>query len=100
MKSEDRFFSVMEQVEALQEKQRANELRNESIDKAERKILNVINVIQLLFMFCVISSPFIWIWLGFSLFCKVLMAGLIGGTILYYFEKWVKEIGDKKRNKL
>lgn len=102
MKSDDKFFHVMEEVERLQLKQKEHELQNESqnelINKTERKIIKVIEVFQFIWFFVLVVSPFVWIWIDFTTFSKVFLSGMAGLIIFYYLEKWVKDAAEQKRN--
>ena len=55
--------------------------KEEAVAKAEKKYLKPISIIQIVFILTFISSPFLWIWFGWSIAWRVGLTGLIGVLI-------------------
>lgn len=64
--------------------------KEEIIEEVGKTLLTPIFYIQLLFALCVIGSPFIWIWVGWELFWRVLLTGLIGFILMTLIRRLVK----------
>ena len=59
------------------------------------KIYKILNLLSFIAVVAVMISPFIWIWLGWSLFWRVLLTGLLSLIITGFTTKIVKGIEEE-----
>lgn len=55
-------------------------------------ILQPIGIVQGIFILALLSSPFIWIWVGWGVAWKVGLTGIIGTVVLYFIYSGIKRV--------
>lgn len=56
------------------------------------KIYKILTLLSFIALVAIITSPFIWIWVGWSLFWKILLTGLLSLAITGGTTKVIKDI--------
>lgn len=68
-------------------------------EKLGRPILKWILLAKAIFVIGFISTPFVWIWIGFYAFLKVLITSIIGVLITNFFNYVTKKVCEDYVNK-
>jgi len=73
--------------------------REELVSEIAGPTLRVLGLIQGVFIFLVLVSPFVWIWLGWSLAWKIGLSGIVGVILIYFIynrvQKTIKNVVDE-----
>ena len=56
------------------------------------KIYKILNLLSLIALVAILTSPFIWIWVGWSLFWRIFLTGLLSLMITGGTTKFIKNI--------